>query len=198
MSALGRGKRRGLSSCRALGAVAAALAASLAWAGAPAAEFQPWRRDPAALAGSADKLRRHRRHQPVDCGVQRRPRFAGRHPEPQPVRRTEVRCLLCRGRHAGRRSGLRPASALAAAVAPAPLGAARPGGQPRRPRFPNRSPLLRCRPCRPRSRRRRSGSSPRPISQIRSAPATGAPRGRRSRSSTPRATTSRYGSALTA
>ncbi len=38
MSALGRGRRRGLLLARALGAVAAALAPSLAWAGAPAAE----------------------------------------------------------------------------------------------------------------------------------------------------------------
>ena len=38
MSAFGRGKRRDLLLARALGAAAAALAASLAWAGAPAAE----------------------------------------------------------------------------------------------------------------------------------------------------------------
>ena len=38
MSAFGRGKRRRLLLARALGAAAAALAASLAWAGAPAAE----------------------------------------------------------------------------------------------------------------------------------------------------------------
>src|SRR5271165_4251086 len=36
MSVFGRGKRRGLLVARALGAVAATLAASLAWAGAPA------------------------------------------------------------------------------------------------------------------------------------------------------------------
>ncbi len=38
MSAFGRGKRRRLLLARALGAAAAALAAILAWAGAPAAE----------------------------------------------------------------------------------------------------------------------------------------------------------------
>jgi len=38
MSAFGRGKRRCLLLARALGAAAAALAASFAWAGAPAAE----------------------------------------------------------------------------------------------------------------------------------------------------------------
>ena len=51
-----------------------------------------------------------------------------------------------------------------------------------------RRPPLRHRPLRARSRRRLSGSSLETISRTRSAPATGAPRARRLRPSTPRAT----------
>ncbi len=162
----GRGKRRGLSVARALGAGAAAFfAASLAWAGAP--EARPDRGGAIALLSpeapasfgkigdvspvvAAFNAVRASQDEVALPNVVGEPRFdvsavaaAASSDETDP---TKVPLAY--------ESGFaRDASALPLRRPPPPRRTTR------RPRFPNPSPLLRSRPVRPRSRRRRSGSS---------------------------------------
>ena len=151
MSALRAGNWRGLL-LQGAGAVVLALAANLAWAGAPRS------------AGPA----------PADRGA------GSRSPNPSSTSRRRVKV-----RHA-----MTPSARLR------PHRKSRPRPTIRRSStIPLPGPD--CRRCRARFERRRNGSSRAPIGRTRSGQATGAPRAGRSRLSTPRASTRRYGSART-
>ena len=96
MRAHGRGKRRGLLLARALGAAAATSRRKPRLGRRRRRPTPIMAANPAPVAGSAGKLRRHRRRQPVDRGVQRRARAPGRRPEPQPVRASRSSTSLSR------------------------------------------------------------------------------------------------------